>query len=158
MATRAATVQIFSETYSEAMKFLETDGFRKEPEDDGLVYKLKYTKEDLQFLFVLEIRDVVVDHFVVLLPRGGSRQPVSVPLLSLLSEAQVRDPELTGLNAEVNRLYKDGKFYRRVWLERDTGATHLLLQRLALFVATVVRKYRHELVQRLRSQHDAGGE
>lgn len=158
MATRGATVETFSETYSEAMKFLENDGFRKEVEHDGLVQKLKYTKEGLQFPFVLDVRDVVVDHFVRLLPRAGDQQPVSVPLLALLSEAQVRDPELTRLKAEVDRLYKDGKFYRRVWLERDTGATHLLLQQLALFVATVVRKYRHELVERLRSQHDAGGE
>ncbi len=153
MATDGSVVEAFYEVYSETMRFLENNGFCREVEDAGLVQRLRYTKADTQFLFVLDVRDVVIDHFAVLLLRNVFQEPSGIPLLALLSETEKSDPELQELKAQVDRLYKDRKFYLRVWLERDINATRILLQKLASLTATVLRKYGDRIIERLHCQN-----
>ncbi len=138
--------QAFYEEYTDALSFMEAEGYSKHAVDNGLIQRLVYLREPIAFYITLEVREVYVDYSVRV--NEASFGERGVLITDLLTPDELQSAELSELPADVRRLYENKKFYRRMLQGRDADAARLIFQKDAQWLSIILRKYREKIVLR----------
>lgn len=159
-------IRIFLEQYATQLDFLVSAGICHPPSiEEGYVTKVRYrfVNEDFGIELSLEVRDVAVDSFIVLLPdaaqldvvylgRGRFVRLFLAGVLESLGESLPSlPPELSQWKSDVKKHYKKVVRSFRSLKMPDTKVVRELFRTDAQWVAHFLRQYGKEIIQYARN-------
>jgi hypothetical protein len=159
-------IRIFLEQYTTQLDFLVSAGTCHPPSiEEGYVTKVRYqfVDVDLGLELSLEVRDVVVDSFIVLLPDAVQPDVVyfgqsRLARLFLASVLENLTESLSGLSSELKQWKSDvEKHYKKVIRSfrslkmPEAEVVRELFRTDAQWVAHFLRQYREEIIRYARN-------
>lgn len=159
-------IRIFLEQYTTQLDFLVSAGTCHPPSiEEGYVTKVRYqfVDVDLGLELSLEVRDVVVDSFIVLLPDAvqpdivyfGRGRPVRLFLAGVLKSLVESSPslssELRQWKSDTDKHYKKVVRSFRSLKMPDAKVVRELFRTDAQWIAHFLRQYSEEIIQYARN-------
>jgi hypothetical protein len=137
-------VEIFYQEYSKALSFLEEVGFERSVVDDGLVQSIVYSKDQVDVVVSLDVRDIAIASLVRVCSRGLQGKGF---LYDLLDTSKRTDPEIQMLHKKLLRFTSE-RVYRKTVIERTENLVRPMISASAELDAAILRKYRDAVIMR----------
>ncbi len=139
--------EIFHQEYRKALSFLEENSFACSVSGVGeYITEIVYTKGCVAIVISLDIRDIAIASVIRIGSRGLQGRGF---LYDLLTAEERADPEIQTLLERWRSLLR-GRIYRDAVRTRSEELVRQIIQAEAEMDATILRKYRGEIIARAK--------